>query len=46
MSLINISSFNGLRPVMEPRLLGLDEATVARNVRLTPAGEEDDSQEI
>lgn len=35
MSLINISSFNGLRPIMEPRLLGLDEATVARNVRLT-----------
>ena len=35
MSLVNISSFNGLRPIMEPRLLGLDEATVARNVRLT-----------
>lgn len=35
MSLVNISSFNGLRPITEPRLLGLDEATVARNVRLT-----------
>lgn len=35
MSLVNISSFGGLRPITEPRLLGLDEATVARNVRLT-----------
>lgn len=35
MSLIGISSFGGIRPITEPRLLGLDEATVARNVRLT-----------
>lgn len=35
MSLVSISSFNGLRPITEPRLLSLDEATVARNLRLT-----------